>query len=388
MTRRSRLPSLSLVLSLILCPATGAADSLALTAVGDIMMGTTWPEEILPPQDGEGIFDNVAGCLRGADIVFGNLEGPLLDGGEGIKCDKNRNPKSLCFEFRTPARYVRHLAAAGFTAMNIANNHAFDFGLEGVEKTVDTLCEAGIQPVGGESVASFCIRGKRVAIAGFSYSPTSLYTYPLLDLPEAMAIVGGLKRDYDLVIVSFHGGAEGKDALWVSDADEFFAGEHRGNVLRFARAVIDNGADLVIGHGPHVPRGMELYKRKLIAYSLGNFLTYGRFNIQGASGTSLVLKVSIDMETGNFSGGTIFPVQLLERGIPFLDPEKKSIALIRELSAELQSEPGLVIAEDGALIPVSLPEPYPLGEEESPGMDQISSAGSSNGSRRPPMNRL
>src|SRR5512134_674336 len=359
MARRNSLPSLSLLLSLILCPATGAADSLAVAAVGDIMMGTAWPEEILPPLDGEGIFDNVAECLRGADIVFGNLEGPLLDGGEGIKCGKNRSSKALCFEFRTPTRYVRHLAAAGFTAMNIANNHAFDFGLEGVENTIDTLCEAGIQPVGGESVASFCIRGKRVAVAGFSYSPPSLYTYPLLDLEEAMAIVGGLKRDYDLVIVSFHGGAEGKDALRVSDANEFFAGEHRGNVMRFARRVIDNGADLVIGHGPHVPRGMEVYKGKLIAYSLGNFLTYGRFNIQGTSGTSLVLKASIDMGTGDFTGGTIVPVQLLERGIPFLDPDKKAIALIRELSAELQPESGLLIGEDGALAPVSLPEPSP-----------------------------
>ena len=133
------------------------------------------------------------------------------------------------------------------------------------------------------------------------------------------------------------------------DADEIFAGENRGNVVRFARAVIDAGADLVIGHGPHVPRALEVYKGKLIAYSLGNFLTYGRFNIQGASGAGLVLKASIDLDTGNFAGGAIVPVELLNRGIPFIDPERKSVRLIRELTAEWQATAGLVIGEDGSL---------------------------------------
>ena len=398
MTARSCLPPLSLLLWLLLCPGARAADTLAVAAVGDIMMGTTWPEEILPPRDGEGIFDNVAEVLRDADIVFGNLEGPLLDGGEGVKCGKKpapklpkpslKVPKPMCFEFRTPPRYARHLAATGFTAMNIANNHTFDFGTGGVESTVAILEDVGIRAVGGDNVAAFCIRGRSVAVVGFSYSPPSPHSHPLQDVPAAMEIVDRLKRCHDLVLVSFHGGAEGKDALRVIDADEIFAGVNRGNVVRFARAVIDAGADLVIGHGPHVPRAMEVYKGKLIAYSLGNFLTYGRFNLEGASGISLVLKVFVDMETGNFAGGAIVPVELLCGGIPYLDPEKKSLAMIRELSAEFQSEPGLVIGEDGVLTPVPPPEPFPPGEEPSPVEDQMSSAGSSSGRRLPPMNRL
>ncbi len=354
------LPSLALLLLLVSCLGALAAEPLTVAAVGDIMMGTTWPEEDLPPRDGEGIFDNVLESFHGADIVFGNLEGPLADGGEGIKCRKKRKRgKSLCFEFRTPTRYVKHLESAGFNVMNVANNHTFDFGPEGVESTVSMLDNAGIQAVGGDNVAAFCVRGKTVAVVGFSYSPPSPHSYPLQDLPEAMEIVGGLKEDNDLVLVSFHGGAEGKDALRVTDAEEIFAGENRGNVVRFAKAVIDAGADLVIGHGPHVPRALEVYKGKLIAYSLGNFLTYGRFNIQGPSGVSLVLKVSIDMETGNFAGGEIVPVELLDRGIPLLDPEKKSVTMIRELTVSLPG-PGLVIGEDGVLIPVP-----PL--EENPG---------------------
>jgi hypothetical protein len=88
-----------LLSSLPACEAALAADSLTVVAVGDIMMGTAWPEEILPPNDGAGIFDNVLESLRGGDIIFGNLEGPLADGGEGVKCGKKTRPKgskSLC----------------------------------------------------------------------------------------------------------------------------------------------------------------------------------------------------------------------------------------------------------------------------------------------------
>lgn len=355
MSRKKLLSPLFLILLPVFCLPARVADTFTVAAVGDIMMGTAWPEEILPPGDGEGIFDNVLEGLRGADIVFGNLEGPLLDDGEGIKCGKKRRGKNLCFEFRTPTRYIRHLEAAGFDALNIANNHSFDFGPEGVESTGLTLGAAGIQAVGGENVAAFFIEEKSVAIVGFSYSPPSSFSHPLQDLQGATDIIGELKEGHDLVIVSFHGGGEGKEAMRVEDADEIFAGVNRGNVVRFARGAIDAGADLVLGHGPHVPRAMEVYKGKLIAYSLGNFLTYGRFNIQGASGTSLVLRATIDLETGNFAGGTIVPVELRDRGVPYIDPERKSVKLIRDLTSEWQAGSGLIIGEDGEIRPTPAP---------------------------------
>ncbi|MBI5577135.1 MAG: CapA family protein [Deltaproteobacteria bacterium] len=331
-----------------------ACDMLTIAAVGDIMMGTTWPEEMLPPRDGDGIYDNVLEGLRNADIVFGNLEGPLLDGGEGIKCGRKKRGKNLCFEFRTPARYVRHLQTAGFNVLNVANNHSFDFGPEGVENTILALDNTGVRATGGENVAVFCIKSKLVAVAGFSYSPLSSHSFPIQDPAEAAEFIGGLKEGHDLVIVSFHGGSEGKDAMRVPDGDEIFAGTNRGNVVRFARAAIDAGADLVLGHGPHVPRALELYKGKLIAYSLGNFLTYGRFNIQGPSGVSLVLRAGIDLETGNFVGGAIVPVELRERGIPFIDKDGKAVNLIRELTGSRGFPSGLVIEEDGKIVPASV----------------------------------
>jgi hypothetical protein len=355
MSGKTMFSSLPLFLTLFLCPLAQSSDTLTVAAVGDIMMGTTWPEEVLPPHDGAGIFDAVAESFRGAGIVFGNLEGPLFDGGEGIKCARNRNPrKTLCYEFRMPARYAGHLESAGFNVMNIANNHTYDFGREGVENTVGALDNAGIQAVGGDNVAAFIVGEKSVAVVGFSYSPPSPNSHPLQDVPAAMEIVKDLKEAFDLVLVSFHGGAEGMDALQVPDADEIFAGTNRGNVVGFARAVIDAGADLVIGHGPHVPRAIEVYKGKLIAYSLGNFLTYGMFNIKGPSGVSLVLRADIDMETGNFVGGTIVPAALRDWGIPYPDPEGKAIRLIRELIRTRGIPAGLTVEEDGTLTPTPM----------------------------------
>src|SRR5512146_1144145 len=122
MSGKTMVSILPLLLTLVLCPCARSSGTLTVAAVGDIMMGTTWPEEVLPPQDGAGIFDAVTESFQGAEIVFGNLEGPLLDGGEGIKCARNRDPrKSLCYELRMPARYAGRLESAGFNTMNSAN---------------------------------------------------------------------------------------------------------------------------------------------------------------------------------------------------------------------------------------------------------------------------
>jgi hypothetical protein len=118
-------------------------------------------------------------------------------------------------------------------------------------------------------------------------------------------------------------------------------------VVAFAHAVIDAGADLVIGHGPHVLRALELYQGKLIAYSLGNFLTYARFNIDGPSGLSLAIKVRIDAGTGNVLDAALVPFRLAGEGIPVPDPEKKAVRLIRDLTRKDIAGPGIVIADDG-----------------------------------------
>jgi hypothetical protein len=325
---------------------TAGSEPLTITAVGDIMMGSTGQRTALPPNDGEGLFLEVSEHLRGGDLVFGNLEGALSDGEEGGKCREDKGP--WCFEFRTPTRYVRHLKENGFNVVNLANNHAWDFGPEGIRSTLETLQVAGIKAAGGAALAFFEIRGKRIVLAGFSYK-ASRYAYSILDIPQAVEIVRQLKVNHDLVIVSFHGGAEGHSAQHVADRKEVFLGENRGNVVRFARSVVEAGADLVLGHGPHVLRAMEVYQGKLIAYSLGNFLTYGLFNLKGPNGISVILKVRLDPESGCFLDGQLIPVKLVNGGLPEIDPEGEGVRIVRRLSAEDLSSAGLVFCENGNL---------------------------------------
>src|SRR5664279_2429536 len=138
MLRRSVL-SLTLLLPLLSAFCARAEDNVAavpveslpairIAAVGDIMMGTTFPEPILPPEDGATLFRSVAPLLAGYDVVFGNLEGPLTDVDRSPKCPKPRRDGRPCFAFRTPPRFAARLAEAGFNTVNIANNHALDFG--------------------------------------------------------------------------------------------------------------------------------------------------------------------------------------------------------------------------------------------------------------------
>jgi poly-gamma-glutamate capsule biosynthesis protein CapA/YwtB (metallophosphatase superfamily) len=321
-------------------PPVEAPRTIRVAAVGDIMMGTTFPEEILPPEDGATLFRSVAPLLAGHDVVFGNLEGPLTDQESSPKCPKPRPDGRPCFAFRTPPRYAALLANAGFTAVNVANNHSLDFGMEGLDNTLAALGAAGIEAVGGERVAVALAAGKSVAVTGFSYSLRTPYVHPLLDIEAAREIVADLKREHDLVIVSFHGGAEGAGAMRAADAEEEFLGEKRGNVVRFARAAVEAGADLVLGHGPHVPRAVEVYRGKLIAYSLGNFAVYSMFNIKGPSGLGYALQAELDPETGDVVRFRTPSIALRHPGIPHPDPSGRAEALLRKLSEEfLAGEP-------------------------------------------------
>src|SRR3989304_5022391 len=126
-------------------------------------------------------------------------------------------------------------------------------GAGGLEATLAVLDAAGIDAVGGERIAVARAAGKSVAVAGFSYSLRTRYVLPLLDIDAARETVADLKRGHDLVVVSFHGGAEGAGALRVADAEEEVMGEQRGNVVRFARAAGDAGAGLGVGRGPAGP---------------------------------------------------------------------------------------------------------------------------------------
>jgi poly-gamma-glutamate capsule biosynthesis protein CapA/YwtB (metallophosphatase superfamily) len=302
-------------------PVAGA-EPVRVTAVGDTVMGSL--PYGLPSDGGASFFDEVEHLLVG-DVVLGNLEGTLATGGVS-KCGSG-SPD--CFAFRTPPSYARHIKDAGFTVMNLANNHSNDFGPSALRETVAALSRVGLRSTGRPgTVAVQRVGGQRVAILGFaSYE----WADPLLDIPRARQRVRETARTAEIVIVTFHGGAEGSDKTHVPRGSEFFLGENRGDLRRFSRAVVDAGADLVIGHGPHVLRGMEVYRDRLIAYSLGNFGGYEVFGLTPVTATSMVLQVTLEPD-GRLRRGRIRPTQLVGAGTPA--PGGDGIAVVRELSRE------------------------------------------------------
>jgi hypothetical protein len=276
-----------------------------------------------------------------------------VDGGTSEKCARSK--PGHCYAFRTPPRYVEHLRAAGITAVSLANNHASDFGEAGRASTRLALDLRGIRYTGAPGeVARLDVRGTRIAVVAFS---TSGAQNDLRDLPDAERIVKEAAATADVVVVSMHGGAEGAGYQHVPPGKEEFLGEDRGDLRAFARAVIAAGADLVLGHGPHVVRGMEVVAGRLVAYSLGNFCTYGGMNLSGPNGLTLVLEARLAKD-GSFLGGRIHPGRQERPGGPRLDPTGEVIRAVRDLS-KADFGPGAVeVGEDGTL---SAPPATPQG---------------------------
>ncbi len=319
---------------------------ISIAAVGDMMIGTDYPENHLPDDDGIGFLSAVAPILLSADIALGNLEGVLIDGGEPGKACKN---PGACYLFRSPTRYANHYRDAGFDVLSLANNHARDFGEEGRTATMQALDAVGIHHSGREGMfASFAVNKLKVAVLAYAVTKDSNM---MLDYDLAEQTVAVFASVHDIVIVSFHGGAEGEAMMHVPFAEEEYFGEPRGDVALFARRMVDAGADLVVGHGPHVVRGMEHYKDRLIAYSLGNFATYYGISVDGVKGVAPILLTTLDGQGRFIEGQIVSTVQLRPDG-PSIDSEQRALNLIRGLSIEDFGDPGLTFLPDGRLVPV------------------------------------
>lgn len=331
-------------------PAPAADTLITIAAVGDMMIGTDFPQNHLPDDDGVSFLAHVTPVLSAADIAFGNLEGVLMDGGEPAK--KCSNP-SACYLFRSPSRYAEHYRDAGFDVLSLANNHARDFGEEGRTSSMEAIAAAGMHHSGRvDDFASMEKHGLKVAVLAYAVTKNSNM---LLDYELAFTTVAEFAATHDIVIVSFHGGAEGADVTHVPFADEEYYGEPRGDIVWFARGVVDAGADLVIGHGPHVVRGMERYKDRLIAYSLGNFATYYGISVAGIKGIAPILTATLDGEGKFIEGNIVSTIQLRPDG-PSIDPKNRALNLIRGLSVEDFGEPGLAFLPDGRVHPADRPE--------------------------------
>jgi len=320
-------------------------DSITILGVGDIMLGTDFPSpRYLPPDDGAHLLKPVTAFIEEADVAFGNLEGTLLSGNHpGKKC----RDTLVCYAFKMPEHYVRYLKAAGFDVLSIANNHINDFGEKGARNTVEILRQAGIHHAGLTSCPTAVFRHGDLTIGFTAFAPNT-GTMNFNDHARAARIVQALDSTCDIVVVSFHGGAEGATKNRVTREDELFVGENRGNPYRFARAVIDAGADIVFGHGPHVTRAIDLYRDRLICYSLGNFATYGRFNLSGISGVAPMVRVTVNRK-GAFRSALIHSIHQPGEGGPVPDDRQRALKEIVRLTRSDIPEAPLDISADGVV---------------------------------------
>lgn len=308
-----------------------------ITHVGDTVLGAA-PDD-LPANDGVDFFDDVVEELDG-DVVIANLEGALSLLDDWEKCEGE------CSYFRMPPEYADIFSDAGFDVLTVANNHAFDAGPEGAEETEQAVNDAGMALTGLEGqIAEVDVDGTKVAIVGFA--PYYMFT-DVRDLDAVTALVATAAEQADIVIATAHLGAEGVDARHVEPGPEEYLGEDRGDTVAFTHAAIDAGAHMVIGHGPHVMRGMEMYNGGLIAYSIGNF--GGQvLNGDGLLGVGAIIKIDIDPDTHEIVGGGLVPTRMAGDGRPSIDGSEEAFDEVNELSEADFGENAVTIADDGSL---------------------------------------
>ena len=322
--------------------------SISLAFVGDMMLGTDFPEDAggryLPADSGRHVLDGPREILQRVDIAAGNLEGALGHGGTAKHC----NDPKLCFTFRMPGYMADRLAEAGFDYMNMANNHMLDFGEGGIDAGKRELDRVGIAYGGVKAGPVYSIverGGVKVGFTGFS---TTDACHTIHDYDAMVKIVKEMREKCDIVVVCIHAGAEGAAYTHVPRKPEIFHGWPRGDVYKFAHTAIDNGADIVWGHGPHVTRGMELYRDRLIMYSLGNFATPVRMGIAGATGHAPLVEVTVSPD-GKFEKGQIHPF-IQQKGVGLVGRRSmKKIDQMRRLSREDVPESKLRIEENGSV---------------------------------------
>lgn len=327
-----------------------AATATAAAPLTDVVIG--WAGDMVPasstialPSDPSILLSGVKDVLTSPDVTMVNLEGTLTEGGDS-KC---RAGSTDCFAFRSPPSYANVFKKAGIDVVNHANNHAFDFGQSGYTDTRRAVRRAGLRSTGGPQDVTVIERdGVKIAFVGFA---PYTWSAPLNDPAGVKALVSRAAARGDLVVVAFHGGAEGSGAQHVPKGDETYLGEDRGDLRKFARTAVNAGADLVVGSGPHVVRGIEFYKGHLIAYSAGNFVGYGGvFGLSGPTAVSYLLHVRLRSD-GRFRSAKIIPTLLTGQGVAEHDPSEQAITLVRSLTQADFPSSGARIAESGAIRP-------------------------------------
>lgn len=328
---------LPLLLGLTLC-GRAADDALCIVAAGDVMLGS-WAEETILREGWNYPFRALDTLLNDGHLVAANLEAPLGNKGEAFE-------KS--YTFRVHPDLVRTLKAGGINLVSLANNHVPDFGPAVLAQTRELLSENGIAFAGaGENLtiarqpARLEVNGRKIVFA--AYSLTFPKEFWATDSSAGTCFpfdtflyddIRSFKNEADLLLVSYHWGGE----LQTTPRDY---------QVELAHRTLDAGADIILGHHPHIVQGIEIYKGKLIAYSLGNFV-FGSYSENVRD--SMLLKIY--WGTNGDSKCKIVPIDVYNREVEFqprpLKGERRThfLAQLRELSLELNQE-GDVIAKDG-----------------------------------------
>lgn len=302
-------------------------EPVCLIAVGDIMLSRGVAGEI-KKNGGDPLhpFLKIKEYLRSGDIVFGNLENPVTPGREIMMPE---------MALRADPGSETALREAGFTILSLANNHLADFGPQGLLDTLGYLDNAGIGHTGaGETedeafAAEFIdMKGLRLAFLAFSDPAIIRDAYlagaghpgvAFLDREKMTAAVQGAREKADFVVVSIHAGTE-------------YEPEPDQAQTRFARLAVDAGADLVLGHHPHVVQKVEKYKGKYIFYSLGNFV----FDQKWSRATRIGLTAKIFITARGVEKFELLPVFINDQDQPqvLAGEEAKTVLENTELRLE------------------------------------------------------
>lgn len=314
-----------------------------ITGVGDLMMGS-WVVSVLERKGAGYPFDSTRTVIERADIAIANLEAPFTRESEAFPDKK--------YTFKVPPRYAEGVSGSGFDVVNLANNHMLDYGCRGLKTTLETLSAHSIAAVGaGPHRSAACApvylerQGMTIAFFGFSFTfPREFWARPArcgtCHPGESLMqdLIGEAREKADLVVVSFHWGQEKRTTP-------------KPYQIYFAQRAIDSGADLVLGHHPHVLQGLQWYRGKLIAYSLGNY-AFGSYS--ETARTSMILEVNLAPEHTLY--GRVIPISVYNQQVDFQPrilrgaERYQVIQQLNDWSAEL-NEGRILIEPDGRLVP-------------------------------------
>lgn len=277
-----------------------AAQIWTLTAVGDIQLSRQVATKI--NQNGPDFpFDKIKDTIIGSDIIFGNLESPFTTK------EANTNPSTMIFgaEIKT----TTGLKNAGFNLVNLANNHFSNQGQSGIDLTFKTLTDNNIDYFGAGTNFDNAhkplikeVNDIKIAFLGYtdkdvlpanSIPNTDTPGVAVMDITQAKIDIVQAKSEADMVIISMHSGTE-------------YTPNPNQKQIEFAHAAVDNGADLVLGHHPHVVQAIEEYKGKKIFYSLGNFI----FDQAWSKETQEGLMVKLTFANTSITNTELMPIKI------------------------------------------------------------------------------